>query len=140
MQISTAIHLMRETCVLRHFSLKTEKTYVYWIRRYSEFLKHQPVQTWTTEQKMERFLTLLAKAGGSASTQNQAFNALLFFYRDVLKQEQLGPVDALRAKQQGSPRHCPTQEEVLRLLAAVTDIYREVLLPDMLDPLNRPAS
>jgi hypothetical protein len=51
------------------------------------FFKDQPVKSWTTEQKMERFLTLLATGGGLASTQNQAFNALLFFYRDVLKQE-----------------------------------------------------
>ncbi len=32
-------------------------------------------------------------------------------------------MNALRAKQQGNPRHCPTQEEVLRLLAAVSDTY-----------------
>ena len=122
MQISNAIHLMRETCVLRHFSFKTEKTYVYWLKRYSDFLKDQPVTSWTTEQKIERFLTLLATGGGSASTQNQAFNALLFFYREVLKQ-QLGPVNSLRAKQQGNPRHCPSQEDVRRLLANVVDIY-----------------
>jgi len=93
MQIPHAIRLMRETCVLRHFSIKTEKTYTYWLRRYGAFLKDQPVKSWTTEQKIERFLTLLAMGGASASTQNQAFNALLFFYRHVLKQE-LGPVDA----------------------------------------------
>ncbi len=39
---------MRETCVLRHLSFKTGKTYVYWLRRYSEFLKDQPVASWTT--------------------------------------------------------------------------------------------
>ena len=72
MQIPIAIHLMRETCVLRHFSFKTEKTYIYWVRRYSAFLKDQPVASWTTQQKIERFLTLPAAAGGSASTQNQA--------------------------------------------------------------------
>ncbi len=82
MQISTAIHLMRQACVLRHFSFKTDKTYVYWLGRYGAFLQDQRIKTWTTEQKIERFLTVLATAGSSASTQNQAFNALRFFYRD----------------------------------------------------------
>lgn len=123
MNISHAILLVRETCALRHFSFKTEKTYTYWIGRYGAFLKTQQVTSWTSEQKMEAFLSRLAKEGVAASTQNQAFNAVLFLYRDVLKQE-LKPIDALRAKRQTHPRHCPTQEEVLRLLAAVTDVYR----------------
>ena len=50
----------------------------------------------STERKIEAFLTHLASTRISASTQNQAFNALLF-YRDVLKQA-LGPVAAFRAK------------------------------------------
>lgn len=59
----------------------------------------------------------------SASTQNQAFNALLFFYREVLKQE-LGPVNSLRARRAVGVRECPSQTEVSQLLAAVRDIYR----------------
>ena len=78
--------------------------------------------TGATEQKLEAFLSRLAREGVSASTQNQAFNALLFFYREVLKQE-LGPVNSLRAKQPANPRHCPSQEDVRRLLGAVADIY-----------------
>ncbi len=58
--------------MLWHFSFKTEKTYVYWLGRYGAFLQDQPAKTWTTEQKIERFLTVLATSGGSASTQNQA--------------------------------------------------------------------
>jgi site-specific recombinase XerD len=113
---------MREACALRHFSIKTEKTYVYWLRRYGIFLKDPRFTASTTEQKMEAFLTRLAHEGVAATTQNQAFNAALFFYRDVLKQE-VGQVNSLRAKRAGNPRHCPTQEEVRRLLAAVSNIY-----------------
>src|SRR5512138_3004086 len=79
MNISNAIHLVRETCALRHFSIKTEKTYVYWLGRYGTFLKDQPDQrllSATSEQKMEAFLTRLAREGMAASTQNQAFNAV----------------------------------------------------------------
>jgi site-specific recombinase XerD len=57
-----------------------------------------------------------------ASTQNQAFNALLFLYREVLKQE-LHEVNALRAKRPTSLRYCPTQAEVDQLLTHVADIY-----------------
>ena len=122
MNIPHAIRLVRETCVLRHFSFKTEKTYVHWLRRYGAFLKEAPGTALPTEKKIEAFLTRLAISGITGSTQNQAFNALLFFYRDVLKRE-LGPVDALRAKRPGTLRQCPSQEEVRQLLAAVSDTY-----------------
>jgi site-specific recombinase XerD len=58
----------------------------------------------------------------SASTQNQAFNALLFLYRQCLKVD-LGPVDALRAKRSATLRDCPSPHEVSRLLSAVGDVY-----------------
>ncbi len=95
MNIPHAIQLIRETCALRHFSFKTEKTYAYWVGRYGVFLKDQQVTSWTTEQKVEAILSRLAKEGVSASTQNQGFNAVLFFYRDALKQEP-GPVSSCR--------------------------------------------
>jgi len=79
--------------------------------RYGLFLKGPNLKDLTTELKMEAFLTRLARTGMSASTQNQAFNALLFFYRQVLKQE-LGAVNALRAKQGTMARQAPTQQEV----------------------------
>ena len=123
MQILHAIRLMREACALRHLSINTEKTYTYWLGRYGLFLKGKFAKPMTTEQKIETFLTRLAISGMSGSTQNQAFNALLFFYRDVLKQE-LGSVNSLRAKQSAHVRQCPTQEEVRQLLATVSDIYR----------------
>ena len=41
--------------------------------------------------------------------QNQAFKAVLFFYREILKRE-VGKANSLRAKRPTNPRHCPTQE------------------------------
>jgi integron integrase len=122
MQIYHATRLLQEVCALRHLAISTEKTYVHWLGRYAAFLKDPKFKTMPTEDKLEAFLTSLALTGVSASTQNQAFNALLFFYRDVLKQE-LGPVDSLRAKRPAALRHCPTQDDVLKLLASVSDIY-----------------
>ncbi len=64
---------------------------------------------------------VLLGAVGSASTQNQAFCALLFFYRDVQKVA-LGKVDALRAKVPAHLRYAPEVHEVQSLLAIVQDI------------------
>jgi integron integrase len=122
MQIHQATRLLQETCALKHLSINTEKSYTHWLLRYSSFLKGPKSNFSTTEQKLEAFLTNLALSGVSASTQNQAFNALLFFYRDVLKRE-LTSIDSLRAKRPAALRHCPTREEVLQILSLVADIY-----------------
>ncbi len=82
MQIHHAIRLLRETCALQHLAIKTEKTYTHWVLRYATFLRDSKAPALAQpSEKMEAFLTRLALDGVSASTQNQAFNALLFFYR-----------------------------------------------------------
>jgi integrase len=53
-----------------------------------------------------------------ASSQNQAFNAILFFYRDVLGQ-QLGNINALRTTRPAHERHAPTVAETQLLLQTV---------------------
>lgn len=70
---------------------------------------------------MEAFLTQLAHQDVSASTQTQAFNSLLFFYREVLKVE-VGKVDSLRAKKPVHLRYAPEQHEVKALLAGCQDV------------------
>jgi integron integrase len=74
--------------------------------------------------EVQAFLTHLAvNEHVAASTQNQALSALLFLYREVLKKD-LGPINALRAKE---PRHLPnvlTQEEVHRILTQLSGVHR----------------
>lgn len=136
MQIQDAISLLRARCALRHTALKTEKSYGHWLMRYAGFLKGpQPNPLATTEQKVEAFLTSLALAGVSASTQNQAFNALLFFYRYALKQELLN-INSLRAKRPAALRHCPAREEALQLLAHVDDVHNYDHQPSVLASLR----
>jgi integron integrase len=70
---------------LKHYSYKTEKIYVYWMKKYFHFhnLKH-PKELSAAE--VEKFLTFLAvEQKVSASTQNQALAAILFLYREVLQ-------------------------------------------------------
>jgi len=84
---------------VRHYSPRTEKAYVGWIRRFIFFhgVRH-PEHMGAPE--VAGFLSYLATtARVSASTQNQAFSALLFLYREVLGRELAGLDAVVRAKQ-----------------------------------------
>ena len=100
----------------RHCSRRTEKAYVHWIKRYIFFHgKRHPAEMGAAE--VTAFLTALAvRDRVAASTQNQALNALLFLYREILGVE-LPWLDGLvRAKR---PQHLPTvltREEVRTVL------------------------
>jgi integrase len=114
---------VRDAIRLKHYSIRTEEAYVNWIKRYIFFhgVRH-PAEMGAAE--VEAFLTHLAvKENVAASTQNQALSALLFLYREVLHQE-LGPVDALRAKR---PKRLPTvltKEETLRLIGCLSGTHQ----------------
>lgn len=77
---------VREAIRVRHYSLRTERAYVEWVRRYVLFHgKRHPQELGRVE--VEAFLSHLAvQKGVSASTQNQAKAALLFLYEKVLEQ------------------------------------------------------
>lgn len=119
MNAESAIQLLRNTIRRKHFSLSTEETYASWLVRFMRYVVKLP-HGLSSEKKMESFLTALARDEVSASTQNQAFNALLFFYRDCLGQNLEG-INALRAKREASVRRAPAVDEVRRLLADVQD-------------------
>jgi integron integrase len=114
---------VRDAIRLKHYSIRTEEAYVNWVKRYIVFHnKRHPAEMGAPE--IEAFLTHLAvKENVAASTQNQAFSALLFLYREVLHQD-LGPVDALRAKR---PRRLPTvltKGETLRLIGCLSGTHQ----------------
>jgi integron integrase len=76
---------VRDKLRVKHYAIRTEQSYVDWIKRYIYFHgKTHPKDLGA--QDVEAFLTHLAVAGKvSASTQNQAKSALLFLYREVLE-------------------------------------------------------
>lgn len=78
---------LRDACRLRHYSGRTEACYARWCRRYILFHgKRHPADLGAAA--INAFLTHLAVEGRvSASTQNQAFSALLFLYQRVLEVE-----------------------------------------------------
>ena len=115
---------VRHKIRLKHYSIRTEKAYISWIKRYIYFHnKRHPEDMGRTE--IEAFLTDLAVNGKiSASTQNQAFNALLFLYKQVLNINVFDGVDAIRAKK---PQRLPTVlsvEETMAIIDAITGTYQ----------------
>ena len=114
---------VRDAIRLKHYSIRTEEAYVNWIKRYILFHdKRHPTEMGAPE--VEAFLTHLAvKENVAASTQNQALSALLFLYREVLHQD-LGAIDALRARR---PKRLPTvltKEETLRLIGCLSGTHQ----------------
>jgi len=111
---------MRLVLRLKHMSIRTEDTYVHWVRRFILFHhKRHPQDMGAPE--IRAFLAHLAvDEHVAASTQNVALNALVFLYRYVLKQEvpELGEIE--RAKRPGRIPVVFTREEVASLLSHLT--------------------
>lgn len=112
---------LRGAVRLKGYAYTTEETYVGWYRRYvRHFQKKHPREMGARE--VEAFLTYLAaELNVAAATQNQALNALVFLYKEVLKMD-LGPVDALRAKRKKQLPVVLTNDEMKRLLAGLTGV------------------
>src|SRR5262249_24957689 len=108
---------------LRHYSLRTEDTYLHWIKRCIVLHDNRhPAEL--GEQEIEHFLSALAvDQRVSASTQNQALNALLFLYRHVLTLNPGWIENVVRAKR---PHWLPVvlqKHEVKALLNALEGVH-----------------
>jgi integron integrase len=119
---------VRNAIRVRHYSLRTEEAYVAWVRRFILFHgKRHPLEMGAAE--INAFLTHLAVEGHvSASTQNQAFSALLFLYQQLLQVDP-GQIDGVvRATR---PRRLPVvlnRQEVRAVLAALRGVPHLVCL------------
>ena len=107
----------------KHYSIRTEQAYVDWVRRFLAF--HAPIPPdRLAEPEISAFLTHLAvREKVAASTQNQALNALVFFFRNVLQNDLEAPFQLVRAKR---PLRLPTvlsKEEVHRVLRGLSGEY-----------------
>jgi integron integrase len=119
---------VREAIRSRHYSRRTEKAYVHWIRRFIFFHgKRHPVEMGAAE--VTAFLTSLAVQDEvAASTQNQALSALLFLYREVLGVDLPWLEDVVRAKR---PQYLPvvlTRDETRALLQKLNGVPRIMAL------------
>jgi len=95
---NAVIQRLRQAIRQRHYSRRTEKSYAGWIRRFVAFHRYRdPALLGTAE--VRAYLTHLAvRQQVSASTQNQAFSALLFLFREVLNRKMEELDDTPRAK------------------------------------------
>ncbi len=110
----------RNVLRLFHYSIRTEETYIQWIKRFIYFHnKRHPKDM--GEKEVRSFLTYLAVSKHvSASTQNQALSAILFLYRRVLDLKLDWIDDVVRAKR---PKRLPvvlSRDEVRRILSSMS--------------------
>jgi len=109
---------------LKGYSIRTEKSYVSWIKRFIIFHdKRHPSELGRSE--IEEFLShLVMELNVASSTQNQAFNAILFLYKQVLNSEMPDNINACRSKK---PEKLPTvlsRDETMRIVRSMTGTHQ----------------
>ena len=120
---------MRDVMRRRHYSIRTERSYCDWVKR---FVLHFNMKSRDDlsegEKKIEKYLTFLARDRKVApSTQNQALNALVFFYKHVLKQPLNDKINAERAARKVRIPVVLTRDETKRIIGAMTGIHQLVV-------------
>jgi len=102
-----------------HYSIRTEKTYEQWIIRFFNFHRIKPIEN-ITSQEIREFLEYLAvERKVSSSSQNQALNALVFFFENVLKKEMGTIGEFTRAKR-------PVRMPVVLSKEEITALFRKL--------------
>lgn len=122
------IEEMRDVLRRRRYSIRTERAYCDWVRRFVCFHNMTSrADLGKAEEKIEGFLTHLARDRKVApSTQNQAMNALVFLYKQVLKY----PLDKrINAERSTKKRRIPvvlTREETCKIITLLSGIHQLV--------------
>lgn len=115
---------VRERVRVKHYSYRTEQTYVDWIKRFILFHNKKHPKDMGGEQISE-FLTHLAVKGQvSASTQNQALCAIVFLYKNVLN---IDPGEFSKIQWAKRPKRLPvvfSKDEVTRILTEMSGMYK----------------
>ena len=115
---------LRDKIRVKQYSYKTEKTYLDWTARFIRFHKlRHPKEMGKAE--IEAFLTHLAKSGISSSTQNQALQAILFMYREMLDRT-FENIQAVRAKRSTRIPTVLTVDEVKQVLCRLQGVYHMI--------------
>ena len=124
---SAVFNELKNTIKMRHYSPRTLKTYASWIRKFQAFLKSKEPGTVSVED-VKVFLTWLAvEKDVSASSQNQAFNALLFLFRHVFGKE-FGKVDGIvRAKRRPYIPVVLSRDEVDRVIGLMKHPHKLII-------------
>ena len=106
---------------LKQKAYRTEQSYMSWLRDFYAYVKHISPDALTDHHLMEYLSYLAVERHVAKSTQNLAFNALLFFYRNVLDQEVGSIKNVVRAKRGQRLPIVLSRDEVTRLLDNLND-------------------
>ena len=123
----TVLEAMATEIKVRHYSRKTLQTYAKWSRSFQHFLKNKPPAALTTVDVKEYLGFLAVKCKVAASTQNQAFNSLLFFFRHGLKREFGELRDVPRAKKSLYIPAVLSREEIDAIVKELSPPYNLVV-------------
>lgn len=115
-QKSPFIQRVREVLRALRMSPRTEEAYVHWIADFFEWTQWTKPEHVSNKQVTDYLSQLATVRNVSASTQNQAFGALLFLFRRVLEKD-FGEVRAERATRQANVPEILTKEELLAVLS-----------------------
>jgi integron integrase len=119
-QWKTVAEEMRHALRLRHRAARTEEAYLSWLRKYYLYLNGKAPYSIDSSHVKDFMTHLAVEKNVAESTQNQAFNAILFLYRHVLDKPIDDISDAIRADK---PKRLPvvlTKDEVKRLFACMS--------------------
>jgi len=115
---------VRHRIRLKGYSIRTEKTYVSWIRQFILFHGKQHPRD-MGKPEIEAFLSyLVMKRNVASSTQNQAFNAILFLYNHVLDVDMPEDINALRSKKPVRVPTVMTREETIKLIGVMRGTHQ----------------
>lgn len=111
----------------KHYSIHTERSYTSWIKHFIGFHHMRHPRT-MGKKEIEAFLTHLAvRRKVSSSTQNQAFNAILFLYRDVLEIPLDETLNAVRAKRSARVPVVMSHQEAMKAIHFLKGTYHIVV-------------
>ena len=124
------LELVRESIRLKHYSIRTEETYVNWIKRYILFHnKTHPAEL--SEVHIRNYLSHLAiKQKVAASTQNQALNAIMYLYKNILKIDlgDLGNIERAKRSRSIPVVFSPTEaKQILENMSGVNKLMASLL-------------
>jgi len=124
------LDLVRESIRLKHYSIRTEETYVNWIKRYIIFHnKTHPSEL--SEVHIRNYLSHLAiKQKVAASTQNQALNAIMYLYKNILKIDlgDLGNIERAKRSKSIPVVFSPSEaKQVLENMSGVNKLMASLL-------------
>lgn len=115
---------LRDLIRTKHLSIRTEKTYIQWAKRFILYHnKNHPARMGA--EQINQYLTFLAvKKRVAASTQNQALNAIVFMYKHLLGQNTTDIGDYVRAKRSQKIPVVLSKDEVQELFKHLTGVYK----------------